>query len=72
MSPPGSNGYRTDLAFIHDVGFGQFADQSAPGLLKLLSQSQSVGACKSEVGGWIDLGCGSGLWCPRWLLPATK
>ena len=30
------SGYQEDLAYIHDVGFGGFALQSAPGLLDLL------------------------------------
>ena len=31
-------GYKEDLAYIHDVGFGTFASQSAPGLLEILHQ----------------------------------
>ena len=49
-------GYQEDLAYIHDVGFGAFALQSAPGLLRLLEQS----GVKEEL--VVDLGCGSGLW----------
>jgi SAM-dependent methyltransferase len=59
---PDSNGYRTDLAYIHDVGFGHFAREAAPGLLDWLSragvQAQSDGSRRV-----VDLGCGSGLWC---------
>jgi SAM-dependent methyltransferase len=48
--------YQTDLAYIHDVGFGDFALQSAPGLLSLLRQN---GVDRGLV---VDLGCGSGIW----------
>jgi SAM-dependent methyltransferase len=50
------SGYQEDLAYIHDVGFGGFARQSAPGLLALLSRH---GLTEGLV---VDLGCGSGLW----------
>ena len=48
--------YKDDLAYIHDVGFGDFATNSAPGLLEILRQ----GGVTSGLG--VDLGCGSGLW----------
>ncbi len=48
--------YGTDLAHIHDAGFGEFALQSAPGLLKLLRQNGV------DHGLVVDLGCGSGIW----------
>ena len=48
--------YDTDLAFVHDAGFGTFAKNSAPGILKLLIQSGITG------GRIVDLGCGSGIW----------
>jgi len=48
--------YAKDLAYIHHVGFGDFARDAAPGLLRLLRTAR-VG--KGQV---IDLGCGSGLW----------
>jgi SAM-dependent methyltransferase len=48
--------YNEDLAYVHDVGFGTFAEQSTPGLLAIL--------CKKNIteGLVIDLGCGSGTW----------
>ncbi len=49
-------GYQEDLAYIHDVGFGTFASQSAPGLLQILQQKGI------ENGLVVDLGCGSGIW----------
>ena len=49
-------GYREDLAYIHDVGFGAFSLEAAPGLLDILRRSGIHG------GLLIDLGCGSGLW----------
>ena len=48
--------YEEDLAYIHDVGFGDFARKSAPGLLAILRQRGI------ENGRVIDLGCGSGIW----------
>jgi SAM-dependent methyltransferase len=50
------HGYQEDLAYIHDVGFGGFAQQSAPGLLGILRR------CGVADGLVVDLGCGSGLW----------
>ena len=48
--------YGTDLAYIHDAGFGEFALRSSPGLLKLLRQNGV------DHGLVVDLGCGSGIW----------
>jgi len=48
--------YETDLAYIHDTGFGEFALRSSPGLLKLLRNN---GVDRGLV---VDLGCGSGIW----------
>ncbi|MDZ7359249.1 MAG: class I SAM-dependent methyltransferase [candidate division KSB1 bacterium] len=49
-------GYKDDLAYIHDIGFGDFAKQAAPGLLEILRHH---GITKGLV---VDLGCGSGIW----------
>jgi len=49
-------GYREDLAFIHDDGFRDFALAAAPGLLRTLRQH---GITQGLV---VDLGCGSGRW----------
>jgi SAM-dependent methyltransferase len=51
-----SIGYGEDAAYVHDVGFGGFADGSAPGLLAILRQA---GINDGLV---VDLGCGSGIW----------
>jgi SAM-dependent methyltransferase len=48
--------YETDLAYIHDTGFGGFARGSAPGLLHLLRENGITGGLV------VDLGCGSGIW----------
>ena len=48
--------YKTDLAYIHDTGFGDFAKNCAPGLLELLHSNEITGGLV------IDLGCGSGIW----------
>lgn len=51
-----SDGYRKDLAYIHDVGYGGFALNNAAGFLRHLRD------CGVESGCVVDLGCGSGLW----------
>jgi SAM-dependent methyltransferase len=48
--------YQTDLAYIHDAGFGGFARSSAPNLLTLFRQYSITD------GRVVDLGCGSGIW----------
>lgn len=48
--------YKHDLAYIHDVGFGDFARNSATGLLEILRRAGLT------TGLVVDLGCGSGLW----------
>jgi SAM-dependent methyltransferase len=56
-----AEGYRSDLAYIHHVGFGSFARSAAPWLLKSLRQT---GASSGLV---VDLGCGSGIWAAELL-----
>jgi len=48
--------YQSDLAYIHDAGFGDFARKAAPGLLAILRRA---GIHSGLV---VDLGCGSGIW----------
>jgi SAM-dependent methyltransferase len=48
--------YNRDLAHIHNVGFGSFAERSAPGVLDILRRR---GICSGLM---VDLGCGGGLW----------
>ena len=48
--------YGTDLAHIHDDGFGDFARSATPGLLSIL---RARGIDRGHV---VDLGCGSGIW----------
>jgi SAM-dependent methyltransferase len=48
--------YKADLAFIHDVGFSDYALKSAPGILEILARGKAQGGLV------VDLGCGSGLW----------
>ena len=48
--------YREDLAYIHDLGFGDYALGAAPGILKILDRNGI------QQGLVVDLGCGSGLW----------
>ncbi|PSB54195.1 class I SAM-dependent methyltransferase [Chamaesiphon polymorphus] len=47
--------YNADLAYIHDVGFRDYALKSAPGVLEILTARQI------PTGLIVDLGCGSGL-----------
>ncbi len=54
--------YKEDLAFIHDVGFSNYALKSAPGILKILHDHQI------QSGLVVDLGCGSGLWAKELVL----
>ena len=48
--------YGSDLAFIHDRGFGAFSKGSAPGILNLFARG---GITDGTI---VDLGCGSGIW----------
>jgi SAM-dependent methyltransferase len=47
--------YRSDLAFIHDAGFGHFAKHAAD---FVIGQLQAVGRHSGLI---VDLGCGSGI-----------
>src|SRR6516164_10739145 len=51
-----SSFYGVDLAYIHDAGFGGFAEGAAPGLLEILRRN------RIRAGTIVDLGCGSGIW----------
>lgn len=53
--------YEADLAFIHDVGYGDFAKQTSEQLLKLFAKKQI------DRGLVVDLGCGSGIWASKLL-----
>jgi SAM-dependent methyltransferase len=55
--------YRSDLALVHDLGFGFHADRCAPGILALLEPVRQRG------GVVLELGCGSGL-LTRYLVDA--
>jgi SAM-dependent methyltransferase len=46
--------YTSDLAYIHDTGFGEYAKRAAPKLLSLL---KSLGIRHGRV---VELGCGGG------------
>lgn len=50
-----SEGYRDDLAFVHDAGFGDFAHHAAAELLRQLR------AAKIDSGQLVELGSGSGI-----------
>ncbi len=49
------SGYKEDLAYVHDVGFGDYARSAAPVLLRTLLRAGIRG------GLIVDLGCGSGI-----------
>jgi SAM-dependent methyltransferase len=46
--------YDEDLAWIHDVGYGDFARRCAPAVLQLLREHSAKRV--------VDIGCGSGVW----------
>jgi SAM-dependent methyltransferase len=48
--------YGRDVAYVHDMGHGDFARDAAPGVLGLMRRA---GIHEGLV---IDLGCGSGIW----------
>ena len=48
--------YSSDLAYIHDDGFGGFARQASHGILRSLKEA------KIHDGKVVDIGCGSGIW----------
>ena len=50
-----TDAYRDDLAYIHDAGFGGFAQAAAPVLVETLRRNGIM------YGLVIDLGCGSGI-----------
>ncbi|NEQ51807.1 MAG: methyltransferase domain-containing protein, partial [Leptolyngbya sp. SIO3F4] len=50
-----SDCYREDLAYIHDVGYGDHAVKSSPEIIKILDQNSL------HDGLIVDLGCGSGI-----------
>src|SRR5262245_2215204 len=61
-----SGAYRSDLAYIHDAGFGSFVAGAAPWLLALLRSSGL------DDGLVIDLGCGSGIWARELLMAGYR
>ncbi|HEY5311495.1 MAG TPA: class I SAM-dependent methyltransferase [Pirellulales bacterium] len=53
---PANGAYDVDLAYVHDTGFGDFARNAAPSLLRTIAQCGSTSTLV------VDLGCGSGIW----------
>lgn len=51
--------YDQDLAYVHHVGFGEFAEQVGNELISIFQQA------KISTGLVIDLGCGSGIWAKK-------
>jgi SAM-dependent methyltransferase len=47
--------YSTDLAYVHDSGFGDFAQRTAPELVRIL---RAHGITRGHI---VELGCGSGI-----------
>jgi SAM-dependent methyltransferase len=56
---PPAGPYRADLAYIHDAGFGSFAEAAAVELTGLLQAAQVTR------GRIVELGCGSGIQAER-------
>ena len=48
--------YGEDLTYVHDVGFGGFAESVGPGVLDVFRNADI------HDGRVVDLGCGSGIW----------
>ena len=63
MSEANMPAYGDDLAYIHHTGFGAFARDAGPGILRMLRRA------KIFSGLVVDMGCGSGIWA-RELLDA--
>lgn len=51
--------YQTDLAKVHDAGYGDFARKASEQLLHHFRRHGVIG------GTVVDLGCGSGIWAER-------
>jgi SAM-dependent methyltransferase len=47
--------YKEDLVYIHDIGYGEYAKESASSILSILAQNNVY------TGLIVDLGCGGGL-----------
>jgi SAM-dependent methyltransferase len=56
-----TNWYQEDLAYIHDVGFRDYALNSAPGILAILNQNKLNASDRIDRPLIVELGCGSGL-----------
>ena len=53
--------FATDLAFIHDAGFGAFAEGAAPEIVRILRQHGiAAGAKPRRQPRIVEVGCGSG------------
>jgi SAM-dependent methyltransferase len=60
--------YSTDLAYIHDVGFGDFAELAAPEVIRILRRDDTRGRPERSRGSAgsgrsrcvVEVGCGSG------------
>ena len=61
MAHPGAGFYGTDLAHIHDAGFGDFAREAGAGIVAMLAEAGI------EDGLVVDLGCGTGILAERLL-----
>jgi len=68
--------YATDLAYIHDAGFGDFAERAAPEVLRILRRhgvrpaAAGPGSARPatgtrRAGRVVDVGCGSGILARR-------
>jgi SAM-dependent methyltransferase len=52
--------FGTDLAYIHDAGFGKFAERASPEIVRILRR-HGIGASRGSRGPRIvEVGCGSG------------
>lgn len=53
--------FSTDLAFIHDAGFGDFAERAAPEIIRILrAHGIAPGRARRDRPRIVEVGCGSG------------
>jgi SAM-dependent methyltransferase len=52
--------FSTDLAYIHDAGFGEFAERASPEIVRILRRHGIAASQRGDVVRIVEIGCGSG------------